>query len=454
MRHKTPAAPITYYIFFCFLIIGANVAYTYLAYFHERKSFFIFLGVIGFLFAGYAFFLTAKPTHFKLLIVFGILFRLIGLMAFPTLSDDYFRFFWDGTLLANAYNPYLYLPSELIRSPEAVGLGFDKALFEALNSPDYYTVYPPFNQLIFAFAVWVASYDIWAAVLVMRLVIFGAELMSLFFLYQLLKFYKLPTTCLLGYWLNPLVIIEAVGNLHFEGVMFAFVLMGIYFLQVKNNLYAAGFAFALAIVTKLIPLLMLPLLWRYLGLKRGFIFCAFTGILVILSFVPFLSSALFANLSSSVGLYFQKFEFNASVYYLFRSLGFWWYGYNIIATLGRMLSVLTLVGILSIAFFFPLKKPQHLPLALLWSLSFYYLLATTIHPWYVLMLLGLSVFTPYKFAFLWSFTVLLSYAAYLNEDYSENLVWVGIEYALVLLWLVVEWYRQRHLYYHNTTSNL
>ncbi len=435
-----------YWVLYSFFALGSGMAYTYLAYFHERTSFFIFWSAVAFLFGAYTFFLATKASYFRLLIVLGLLFRLVGVAALPTLSDDYFRFFWDGTLLLEAYNPYLYLPSTLIESPEAVKLGLDKVLFEALNSPDYYTVYPPFNQLIFAFSVWLAAHHIWWAVVAMRLVIFGAELMSLFFMYRLLKFYKLPTTYLLGYWLNPLVIVEAVGNLHFEGVMFAFVLMGIYFLQVKNNLYTAGFAFALAIVTKLIPLLMLPLLWRYLGFKKGFLFCISTCVLVLLSFLPFLSNALLSNLSSSIGLYFQKFEFNASIYYLLRSLGFWWYGYNIIATLGRVLSMLTLLGILGIAFYFPIKKPQDLPKALLWSLFFYYSLATTVHPWYVLMLVGLSVFTPYRFALLWSFTVLWSYAAYQNDDYDENLVWVGLEYSFVIVWLLWECYKPKRLH--------
>lgn len=54
---------------------------------------------------------------------------------------------------------------------------------------------------------------------------------------------------------------------------------------------------------------------------------------------------LWKNLLQSANLYYQKFEFNASIYYLLRQIGFWWYGYNTIAFLGKALAVLAIAGI-------------------------------------------------------------------------------------------------------------
>jgi hypothetical protein len=421
----------------------ALLGYLYLAYTHERTDFYTFLLVYASLFGVYLYAVKAD-IPFRGLIVLGILFRLVFVGAFPILSDDYFRFFWDGTLLSQGFNPYLHLPADFIKNPPATDLGLNQALFESLNSQNYYTVYPPINQGVFALGAWLSFGNIWLAIIVMRLVILVAELGALYCIIALLKHYQLSRNQALWYWLNPLVIVEATGNLHFEAMMFAFLLGGIYFLQVKKNIPLGALFFTLAISTKLIPLLLMPLMWRYLGFKKGFWFCAFTGIFLLISFLPFISLELITNFGSSIELYFQKFEFNASIYYVLRAIGFQVYGYNIIATLGRVLSVLSLLSILGIAFFSVQQKDKDLPKAMLWTLAMYYVLATTVHPWYALMLVGLSIFTTYRFAFVWSFAVIFSYSAYQSLDYQENLYWVTLEYILVIgYWIWEYFYAQK-----------
>ena len=64
-------------------------------------------------------------------------------------------------------------------------------------------------------------------------------------------------------------------------------------------------------------------------------------------------------------------------------------------------------------------------------LTFYYFLATTIHPWYITTIVLLSVFTKYKFPLVWSFMVILSYSAYGNEAYKENFWLIAMEYLIV-----------------------
>jgi hypothetical protein len=151
-------------------------------------------------------------------------------------------------------------------------------------------------------------------------------------------------------------------------------------------------------------------------------------------FVPFLSEAFFSNYAKTVGLWFQNFEFNASLYYIAREIGYSFRGYNEIAIIGKVTPVLVILFILIVTFFRKNKTMVELITAMLLVLSFYYFTATTVHPWYVATLLILSVFTKYKFPVVWSFVVILSYLAYINidkADKSENLLVIAIEYIIV-----------------------
>ena len=107
-----------------------------------------------------------KPDRF--LVAAALLFRLSLLAVTPNLSDDYARFIWDGRLLAHGYNPYLYLPTHLVNTPTAAIAGLTDSLFQQLNSPRYFTVYPPLNQALFGLAVWLSPDSIIGAVISLR----------------------------------------------------------------------------------------------------------------------------------------------------------------------------------------------------------------------------------------------------------------------------------------------
>jgi hypothetical protein len=90
--------------------------------------------------------------------------------------------------------------------------------------------------------------------------------------------------------------------------------------------------------------------------------------------------------------------------------------------------------------------------SMLWVLTFYYMLSATVHPWYIIFLVLLSVFTPYRFALVWSLTVVLSYYAYSNPVFAENLWLLAIEYIVVLGFLGYEIFntkRQKPIFHKN-----
>ena len=307
--------------------------------------------------------------------------------------------------------------------------------YPLLNSPHYYSVYPPVCQALFGAAAWLQPSSARGFVVWLRVVLLLAEAGSTALLLALLRRLGQPPARALWYLLNPLVIVELTGNIHFEALLICLWLLAIWLLGRGRGAWSAG-VLGLAVGTKLLPVLMLPLLVRRLGWRRAVGYGAVAGATVAALFAPFVSVALVRNLGRSLELYFHSFEFNASVYYLLRAVGYYFKGYNIIATLGPALAATAAAAGLLLAYFERRPTLATLPRALLLFLTAYYLLATTVHPWYLTPLVALSVLTSYRYALVWSGLAVLSYAAYQTSAYIENLWLVGLEYGVVGVFLI------------------
>ena len=210
--------------------------------------------------------------------------------------------------------------------------------------------------------------------------------------------------------------------------MIFFALLATWLLVEKQWVGSAG-VLALSIGTKLLPLLLLPLIVRHLGWKKGTWYALLTGACTAALFAPFASLELVRNVFSSLNLYFQKFEFNASVYYLLRTIGYWTRGYNAIERIGFWLSVTTALSVLWIAF----RWRTSISIQFIATLTLYFALATTVHPWYITTLVAASVFTRFRYPLVWSALIPLSYYTYSSQPYQENLWLTAVEYGVVFL---------------------
>jgi len=417
------------------------------------------------LYAG-AFFLSYKlipllKFNFKILLFLGIAARLVFLIAMPNLSQDYFRFLWDGRLLAEGLNPYLNTPDQW-KALGQLPIAQVQELLDGMGalSREHFSNYPPVNQFFFWLSGVLSGNSILGGVIVLRLSCLTADIGILWIGRKLLKQLNLPEHQIFWYFLNPFIIIELTGNLHFEGVMLFFLLASIYLLF-RGNWFWSALLMGLSISVKLLPLLMLPLFFEYLvtahskteesskhfkyltekPLQSLWKLVRYYAVVIgvfIFSFTPFLTEELVAHFSQTIGLWFQKFEFNASVYYIIRWIGFQVKGYNIIATAGKILPVVVIFGLLLLALFRKSYSKQQLMSTLLLGTSLYFLCATTVHPWYVATPLVLSVFTRYRFALVWSFVIFFSYSAYKIDRVDENLWLVAAEYLIVLGFFIWE----------------
>ena len=157
-----------------------------------------------------------------------------------------------------------------------------------------------------------------------------------------------------------------------------------------------------------------------------------------ISFLPFYSAEVISNFMNSVGLWFGKFEFNASIYYIIRWIGFQVKGYNIIETVGKILPLMTILVILGLTFFRKYQNTKQLLTNMLFAVTAYLLLSTTVHPWYLAIPLMLSIFTNFRYMIIWTAVVMLSYYTYSNPAFQENLWLITLEYLVLFGFLIKE----------------
>lgn len=419
------------------LSLLSAVCYLLFAYHLHRDNFTELIGLYSILFLFFYFLVKREINQPKFLFGVGLLFRLLLLFSIPNLSQDFYRFIWDGRMLLHGNNPYLYLPDNLIKDP---GFFMPEAakLYNGMGSlsSGHYTNYPPVNQLCFAFAAIFAGKSIFGSVIVFKILIILADAGIYFFGKRILKHLNLSEKNIFFYFLNPLVIIELTGNLHFEGVMVFFLALAFY-LMLKKKQHLSAISMALSIAVKLVPLMLLPLLLRHLKFKKSVQYYFVTGMALLVLFLPFLSKSFFTNYTETVALWFVNFEFNASIYYIIRETGYYKTGHNIIHAVGKIMPFIILSVVLAFSFLKRNKDFQPLVTNMLLALSVYFFLSTTVHPWYIITPLVLSLFTSYRFPVIWSFAVIFSYYAYSNPSFKENQWLLLAEYSIVfftLLW--------------------
>ncbi|WP_245907565.1 mannosyltransferase [Olleya aquimaris] len=401
-----------------------------------------------------------NKNNFKLLVAIAIIIRLVFLLAIPNLSQDFYRFIWDGRLILQGINPYLYTPQSFISNgqfPINQAQELVKGM-QALNA-SHFSNYPPINQLFFIIANLFSTSNILGSVIGLRLIIIAADIGTLYFGSKLLTKLGLKKHKIFWYILNPFIIIELTGNLHFEGVMIFFLIFSLYLLSINKWKWSA-IVFALSISTKLVPLLFLPLFIKWfrqsnhtIDYKKLISFYLIIGSITVLLFAPYFSMQFINNYSKTVGLWFGDFEFNASIYYILRAIGYQITGYNQITIIGKILPILVFIIIWILALKRKNENLHALIVSMLFAMTCYLLFSTTVHPWYIATILLLSVFTNYKYPIVWSYIIIISYLAYANADNIENLWIIGFEYIVVFSVLFWEIFNKPSHFNSNKSTN-
>jgi hypothetical protein len=194
------------------------------------------------------------PRKSPLAILFGfaILFRTILFFTPPTLSDDMYRYVWDGRVQAQGISPYAFPPT----APQLEYLR-DEGVWRHVNRPDMVTVYPAGAEMAYA-VLWHSVPD---NVRWFQIAMAAGDLLAGGLLVLLLRTLKLPDKRALIYLWNPLVIFETAHAAHVDGIVLPF-LVAAFLARAKGRDALTGALLGLATALKLFPVLLLPALWR------------------------------------------------------------------------------------------------------------------------------------------------------------------------------------------------
>lgn len=378
----------------------------------------------------------------------GLILRMVLLFSWPQLSQDVYRFLWDGALFAQGISPYLYTPNSLITAQEPSGIDIPNAAQLLSNmgalSASNFSNYPTIKQIIFALPYWLGLTGIMAQISMLRVVIILADIGVFFIGRRLLLYRSLNPKYINWYFLNPLIILELTGNCHFEGIMALSLLTGLLMLVGKRYLLS-GTLLGVGIGIKLIPLMLVPVIVAYIlredknsSIAKPLLYFG-TGLMgtTALTFIPLLNPESLTHYTETTGLWFTKFEFNASIYYLLRWIGFQWKGYNLIAQIGPALSLITLLIILYLSYRV-WRKRADLFQVMMYSILVYLFCATTVHPWYWTTALVLSILVKSRIGLMGSLFIFLSYTAYRGDMVREQGLWLSIEYISLFAYILWE----------------
>jgi glycosyltransferase involved in cell wall biosynthesis len=397
-------------------------------------------------------------NHIKFFTVTGILLRIPILFILPELSDDYYRTIWDANLIWERINPYSYTPREILKSFPTLIDRLGENLFANLNSPDYYSFYPPIQHGLAAISVRLGNtfpFGInlslnYSTVFFLKFIFFSFDLWNMKLIQKITGSRTFPLAI---YAWSPLIILEGVGNLHFELIGLSFLLYFIY-LWKKGSILSSVFL-GLSIWTKILPILFYPFAvlqsrekgWKFL-IASIVLPILFLGIWVII--VLYSWEDQYAN---GIGLYSHSFEFfsflNYGIRFLLASLSIPY------PTTG--LVVWIIFGIVySIIHIRWIQKPQPIENSFLTIYGIFLLLSPVVHPWYLIPWLGLGILSGKNYPIIGSFLIYASYSYYHTEIYSRKELIVWTTYLLFFMFYIWELYEYkcRWNFLRNPSSSL
>ncbi len=341
--------------------------------------------------------------------------RALFLTRAPSLSEDLYRYRWEGQVQAAGHNPYLVTPDD----PALASLRDES--YPRISGHAVRAIYGPLWEQV---ELWTCRLARWAApgsfqnqLLWMKLPSLLGDLATIGLLLLLLKARSQPLHRVLVWAWCPLTWVEFWGEGHMDSWLAALLLAAL--LAARRERWAlSGLLLAAGGLIKYWPFLLLPLFatcgcrpwwrprWRVL----------FAGLPLALLFAwPYASALpdLFGHNASFATGFLGGWRNNDSLF----GIVWWLSGHD--GAVAKHLS-LALIAILALGAVWRRAALERVTLEFVAALL---LVAANVHPWYLAWLLPLLAVEPSAAAFLWVALMPLAYVVL--ADYRATGVWHG-----------------------------
>ena len=362
---------------------------------------------------GLFFFEPPKHTKISIAVTLAVLIRLLFVGTDPILSDDIYRYLWEGKLWMAGGNPYIQPPNTFAMDD----LFLQDPFLQKVNHPHIPSVYPPVAMWLFGIFSLI-SYSTWFY----KIMFVCFDIGVLYLLSKILSNrQKLPYIWL--YALHPLPILENASSGHLDIMGVFFVILAMWFYKAQQKQWG-GFFVMIGGGIKLLPFSLTPLFgWKGgIGGVLGLVLIAILG-------MPMWQSAAFEGLQT----YLEHWSFNGFLYPMF---------HHFFPTHSRIiLLILWICTICTSLFWFKNKEKQDVEIAILWIFGIWFLCSPTAHPWYALWIFPFAILCQSRYWTLLCSLLPLSYHALLTIDPQTHhwnpSIWPQIiEYTLPFLILL------------------
>lgn len=353
-----------------------------------------------------------------LVVVFAIIFRITLVFSPPTLSDDIYRYLWDGKVGSQGINPYSY-------PPDAAEIAWLRdAYYPYINHKNIPTIYPPLTQIVFFLVAGCAQ-----SLSLMKSAFISLDLLTMLVILKLLACKgKSPLNLLLYAW-NPLILIEFSSSGHNDSLAIFFLVLSLYFVLQEREKLSIG-SLSLSFLSKYLAFLFLPLFWNRVKKRALLLF----PLIIFAFYLPYLDAG--KNLFAALFTYAQHWRFNDSLFALLCGL----------TGSPTFSKVIAAALICSLATYLALKGNDLLRGCYL-VIGAVLLLSPTLHPWYLTWIIPFLCFFPNRGWLLLTGLVGLSY--YILIDYIASGVWQesiwikALEFIPFYALLIFDWVSSR-----------
>ena len=324
---------------------------------------------------------AASRRALALCLALAALWRVPLVLMPPTLSTDVYRYVWDGRIQRLGYDPYLVVPSD----PTHRELHTAETLL--MNHPDLPTPYPAGAELFFRAVMMVHE-----SARAMKSALTICDVATATILLLWLGSSGRNPWWVLAYAWNPLVTLEGAGNGHID-LLGALCLIATAFLLSRDRPTIAALALAFGLAVKFLPVVMLPLFWRRIGMRD----VVLALVLLAVLYLPFLS--FHGRPVGSLATYLSLWRINAPLYGVLQ---------NVLPNVA-LVPLPAALGFAVAAWARRRWVPDD-PKTWAWPAAVALLFAPTLFPWYLLWL------TPFLFSTstlplaVWSVSILATYS--------------------------------------------